>query len=196
MAYLIAYKSVYNFLLKEENAIRDNVHEQNLSGSLMLHVDKKLSEFKSLKDYRVDNEYDRKQNGLVKTFLDSNYEVIRIRCDLIVHTRGLLVEQDNFIAFELKKSNRSENDKQKDKIRLRGLTKSREVYRAPGDEFNTHPEHVCGYLLGVYIEINNKENQVLLEFYENGERVSEKTIPLDNLMLKEYLNTKRYLLKK
>src|SRR3546814_16090161 len=38
--------------------------------------------------YRADTEYNRKQGGQVKTILDETMHVVRITCDLILHSRG------------------------------------------------------------------------------------------------------------
>ncbi len=39
----------------------------------------------------------------------------------------------------------------------------------------THPEHVCGYRLGVYIELNNKTRTALIDYFMGGERTSSTT---------------------
>ncbi len=46
-----------------------------------------------------------------------------IICDLIVHSRGEIVEKDNLIALEMKKAYRSMQEKENDKTRLVALTK-------------------------------------------------------------------------
>lgn len=38
----------------------------------------------------------------------------------------------------------------------------------------TFPEHVCRYVLGVYYEINLKEQIIYLEYYRRGEKVNSK----------------------
>ena len=70
-----------------------------------------------------------------------------------MHSRGNHIEQDNLIAIEMKKSNASEEEKQKDKDRLKALTKDSfdDVWSFDG---TTLPEHVCRYLIGIYYEIN------------------------------------------
>lgn len=56
--------------------------------------------------YFADAEYNRKQNGQIKTIIDENMEEVKVQCDLILHSRGKNVERDNLIAIEMKKSNR------------------------------------------------------------------------------------------
>src|SRR3546814_5091694 len=69
--------------------------------------------------YRADTEYNRKQGGQVKTILDETMHVVRITCDLILHSRGRVVERDNLIAIEMKRLSHPEREKQKDRVRLR-----------------------------------------------------------------------------
>jgi hypothetical protein len=72
----------------------------------------------------------------------------------------------------MKKSTASQREKEKDKNRVRTLTK---------DSFNdtwsfdgkTLPEHVCRYVLGVYYEINAKKNDVYIEYYSKGKKILE-----------------------
>lgn len=42
-------------------------------------------------EYRADTEYNRKQGGQVKTILDESMHVVRITCDLILHSRDRAV---------------------------------------------------------------------------------------------------------
>lgn len=38
------------------------------------------------------------------------------------------------------------------------------------------PEHVCGYVVGYYIEINRFTNTILLEEYEKGEKTNQWSV--------------------
>ena len=84
-------------------------------------------------------------------------KIIRIKADLIVHSRGECVERDNLLALEMKKSYRSKKEKDADRNRLECLTK---------DSFNHEwsfdgtepPEHVCRYAIGIYYEIDFDKN--------------------------------------
>lgn len=38
------------------------------------------------------------------------------------------------------------------------------------------PEHVCRYVLGVYFEINYKQNLVEIEYYKQGELMNTYTM--------------------
>ena len=99
-----------------------------------------------------------------------------IVCDLILHSRGRSKWQDNLIAVEMKKSTRLSSDKQSDRERLMALTRLTDgVWSADGV---TLPEHVCGYVLGVYYEINFNDMTALLEYYSNGVKQTEHVIHL------------------
>lgn len=105
--------------------------------------------------------------------------MIKINCDLIVHSRGEYVRRDNLIAIEMKKAYRSKKSKDSDRDRLKALTKeSYDIFSADG---KTLPEHVCGYGLGVYYEVNYKKSQILLEYYYKGCIDDRKEITLQKI---------------
>ena len=137
------------FLEFEIDNILNDVNERNLCGRLVIYLNDKVRE-NNLNGYFVDPEYNRNINGQVKTILDDEYNVININCDIIVHSRGNIIQQDNLIAIEMKKSNRPEEKKISDKKRLRALTKESydDIWSSDGV---TLPEHVCGYVIGFYI---------------------------------------------
>ncbi|MCK9622892.1 MAG: hypothetical protein M0R47_20450 [Methylobacter sp.] len=159
------------FLITEADNILAAVSERNLCGRLSIVISRNLSRF-GLEDYFVDPEYNRKQNGRIKTILDEHFEVVTINCDLILHSRGATVEEDNLIAIEMKKSNRSQKEKDNDRKRLRALTKASYdgVWSADGQ---VHPEHVCNYKLGYYIELNAGARTFQFEQYRNGQLQNE-----------------------
>jgi len=103
----------------------------------------------------------------VKTILDGQERVVAITCDLILHSRGKLIRDDNLIAIEMKKSSGSKADKESDRNRLRALTKESYdgIWSADGI---TRPEHVCGYKLGLYMELDIRARKCLLEYYRRG----------------------------
>lgn len=119
------------------------------------------------KKYYVDIEYNRNQ-GRVKTIISDQFEAVTVNCDLIVHSRGEIIQQDNLLALEMKKANRPATEKNKDRNRLIALTKSSYdgVWSNDGIAL---PEHVCGYILGIYYEINIRKNTIQIEYYCNGE---------------------------
>ena len=102
---------------------------------------------------------------------------VSVNCDLILHSRGQHPEQDNLIALEMKKAMAQPADKENDRDRLRALTmepSSGCVYSYDGKVL---PQHVCGYVLEVYYEINYRKKEILLEYYRRGEKVNSHRIP-------------------
>lgn len=165
-------ESINLFFAQETQNILDNVAERNLCGRLSIYLTQKLNE-RNINGYYADPEYNRKQGGKVKTILDNEMNIVPIQCDLIIHSRGQIIEQDNLITIEMKKSTRPENEKISDRIRLRAMTKNSydNIWSFDGE---THPEHVCGYQVGVYMIINIAERFCLLEYYQHGEQVYER----------------------
>lgn len=111
-----------------------------------------------------------RNNGRVKTIYNDDLKVVTIICDLIVHSWGEIIEKDNLIALEMKKSYRPMKEKENDKARLVALTKDsyNGVWSFDG---KTLPEHVCGYDLGIYYEIDSKNCLVYIEYYVKGKKV-------------------------
>ena len=122
-----------SFLVRERENILNRVSERNLCARLGIYLHN-VSEKSGLKGYFADPEYNRKQNGQVKTILDENLEVIVVNCDLILHSRG---NYDGVWSYD-------------------GVTL---------------PEHVCGYELGFYIELDHRKKSFLVEEYRAGEFV-------------------------
>ena len=164
------------FLLAERDLFRTEVSERTLCGALMLHIHDIIKEDDSYVGYYTDVEYNRNRGGIKtirKTIQGMHEEIITINCDLILHSRGEKVEQDNLIAIEMKKSTRRRKDKQADRERLMALTKDSfdDVWAW---DYNL-PEHVCRYALGVYYEINYGRREIKVEYYRRGKLVHSYT---------------------
>ncbi len=165
-------KAHNNFLSNNLELIKTGVSERTLCGALMIELFNCLNNsFKGkYSDYYVDVEYNRAKNGRVKHCVITGNGLeerkIRINCDLVIHGRGSSkVQKENLIAIEMKKSYRDNQDKLDDRQRLEALTSSTDVYYWNGE---VDPSIVCGYVLGIYYEINDKENKVLIEYYKDG----------------------------
>ena len=160
-----------NFFPGEINNILMGISERNLSGRLALYLDRLLEKY-SLNEYFADPEYNRKQDGKIKTILDDEMNVVTINCDVIVHSRGENSERDNLIAIEMKKSTRPQEKKDSDRKRLRALTKDTydDIWSYDGV---VHPEHVCGYIMGIYMEINIEARNCLFEYYKKGTKKTD-----------------------
>lgn len=172
------------FLLEQVKLFESGVSERTLCGQLMLYLNdaKRKLEFRS---YYVDVEYNRNFNKKIKTIIDDRENIVKINCDLILHSRGENTKQDNLIAIEMKKSNRRAEEKQKDRIRLIALTKDtfdEHIYSYDGI---TLPEHVCGYILGIYYEINNNTNTINIEYYHKGNLVKQYIINIEEKAIED-----------
>ncbi|MDR0874608.1 MAG: hypothetical protein LBN12_00180 [Clostridiales Family XIII bacterium] len=165
--------------IEEERLLFDSeVSERTLCSSLsqFLHDAIKITKYK---DYYVDVEYNRNQanseNRHIKTIVNEQEKIVSITCDLIIHSRGTIAEQDNSLALEMKKSTRPLKEKLKNRDRLIALTKTSydDIWSFDGISL---PEHVCGYLLGVYYEINFAKRDIRIEYYIDGCKVCDKKI--------------------
>lgn len=163
-----------SFLQEEKDLFDMEVSERTLCGVLMIHITEQIKGT-DFKEYKVDVEYNRNKGGKgksIKTIKNNRDCVLNINCDLILHSRGSKVEQDNLIAIEMKKTTRPQSEKEKDKERLQALTSYNNVWALKG----TLPEHVCGYVLGVYYEIDYRKKNVLIEYYRGGKYVDSYTL--------------------
>jgi hypothetical protein len=119
--------------------------------------------------YYADTECNRKQNGEIKIIINGKECVTRIVCDLLLHGRGCLGDQENLVAIEVKKDGRCESESASDRNRLIALTKNpklNEVW-SYGDS-GAWPEHVCGYVLGAFTLIDRPNLSCEIEYYTEG----------------------------
>lgn len=166
-----------NLLKIDGDLFATQVSERTLCGALMLHIHDLIKDDYNYNGYCVDVEYNRNKGGVKtirKTIRNANEEIIKINCDIILHSRGNRIEQDNLLAIEMKKSTRTNIEKQKDKERLIALTKDTfdDIWAWNGRNL---PEHVCRYVLGVYYEINYRRNEITIEYYRKGKKVKAYT---------------------
>ena len=114
------------FLKHDKALFANQVSERTLCGALMLHIHDIISRDRKFAGYHADVEYNRNKGAIKtirKTIKGPDFEIIPINCDLIVHSRGEIVEQDNLIAIEMKKATATCVSKEKDRERLIALTK-------------------------------------------------------------------------
>lgn len=165
-----------DFLKNNAILFTQGVSERTLCGSLMLELNNVLKKTRYWR-YFVDVEYNRNKGGKLKTIINSSQNIVKINCYLIVHSRGMNIEQDNLIAIEMKKSHRPKKEKESDKERLMCLTKDSfdDVWSFDGKSM---PEHVCRYILGIYYEINYNKKNIKLEYYSKGKKYKEEIISL------------------
>lgn len=163
------------FLRTQTDLILSGVSERCLCGSLMTCL-RYILDDTEFAEYHSDIEYNRNYNGSIKTIFRGNHEVINVTCDLIVHSRGEKPAQDNLLAIEMKRIEHDEDEKTKDRNRLIALTKPTYDENLYSYDGVTLPEHVCGYVLGVFYEIDKNNRRILLEYYVGGELRKEKTV--------------------
>lgn len=193
-------KANKNFLEKDRKLLEDKVSERTLCGALMLKLYEVLKETE-YSNYYVDVEYNRNK-GEVKTIYNGRAEVIKVNCDLIVHSRGENTMQDNLIAIEMKKNEQPFFEKEDDRIRLSCLTKDSFDDNIWSYDGKTLPKHVCRYKIGIFYEVNLKRMSLKLEYYYQGNKIDEdrinfKSIKEENEFVSEdekgYYNKKRLI---
>jgi hypothetical protein len=165
--------SLKQFLEREVQEILEGTNERNNCSRWAMYLEKAAHE-QGLTQYVADAEYNRKQDGKIKTILDGQHHVVTINCDLILHTRGANISEDNLIAIEMKKSDRPDEEKQSDRQRLRALTKASYDGAWMNDGTNP-PEHVCGYRLGAFVELDRRQRSCTVEFFKGGNVCSTET---------------------
>ncbi len=162
-------EALHEFLGRERNNIIANISERNLCGRLMLYLDAARLRYE-LTDYYTDTEYNRNL-GDIKRIRHSPTEFNIITCNLILHSRGQ--RDDNLIAIEMKKKIHPTASKNADRMRLVALTRPRDAAR----RLSRRQDHVYGYHLGLFLELNTEDAEYLLEVYQEGEKVSEHRSP-------------------
>lgn len=168
---MIFNDALIGFLGQERDLLLSDVSERATCARLALYMERQL-EREGIKGYYADAEYNRKQGGKVKTIINEEMKVITITTDLIIHSRGnLKPPYDNLIAIEAKKFSRPAREKADDIARLLAMTK-KPNYGVWNFE-NGHPEHVCGYSLGIFMEIVRDRQEVSLRYFKNGEEFEQ-----------------------
>ena len=163
---LIFDESLKRLLSREAGGLASGVSERNSCARMAMYM-QTVSDENGLAGYFADAEYNRKQNGKVKTLLNGNYEVVTICCDLILHSRGAIIAEDNLIAVEMKKADRPAREKESDRTRLMTLTKA-SYDGVWSNDGVTQPEHVCGYVLGAFVQIDRGQRLCSVEYFSGG----------------------------
>lgn len=182
------FENANDLFLKENTMLFETqVSERTLCGALMIELYEVIKDTKYC-EYFVDVEYNRNVGGTLKTFKKTirgiDEKIVTINCDLIVHSRGQNIFQDNLIALEMKKSTGKQCYKESDRNRLECLTKS------PGQDVWSYggrvlPENVCGYGLGIYYEVNFRKRSIVVEYYKDGYFYRQYTIDLDDYLVEQ-----------
>lgn len=150
------------FLRKNINSIERDVAEECLCSSLSKCIEEVMKK-KNIIGYYADVNYNRNEY-MYKTIINDKCEIIRINCDLIVHSRGKNKIQDNLLALEMKKKNNSK-EREENKQRLKIMTKNTYYGEVIFEEL---PRHICRYALGIFYDIDKDKREIEMEFYKNG----------------------------
>jgi hypothetical protein len=173
-AELIFQDALKAFLEQEGDALTSDVSERSTCARLAIHLERQF-QVEALTGYYADVEYNRKQEGRVKTIVNTQLQVVAITPDLIVHSRGEKAPpHDNLIAVEAKKVTRPAHERYADHDRLKAMTRTPFEGVWPHD--GSHPEHVCGYSVGIYLEIDSAQRRVHLDFFKKGSLTNHKTL--------------------
>lgn len=75
----------------------------------------------------------------------------------------------------MKKSERKQEEKDSDRMRLIALTKDSydDIWSFDG---KTLPKHVCRYALGIYYEVNCKNQTINIEYNRKGHKFRERKL--------------------
>jgi len=152
--------------------IKLDVTEQNICARLAHHLENLMREYdnshirKMFKYYYVDVEYNRMVdlNGKKqkKSIIFPCGIEETIICDLLVHSRGKVKKQDNLLALEMKKT-KNEDSVDSDQERLMSL-----ISPAPND---SQCKSMYNTLLGVFLEYNENEcNMICYEYYDGEDK--------------------------
>mgnify|MGYP000002024759 CR=1 FL=1 len=151
------------FIEKDYVLLDEEVSERCLCGALMHELNKQL-EKNDCNNYYADIEFNRNKKRIKQLPNDDGF-INNILPDIIVHSRGKETP-DNLLVLEMKKSSANQQDKEKDRNRLRKMTKQ-----------NCDESHYSyKYKFGVYYEVNFEEKQIIVEFYQDGENAEENIL--------------------
>ena len=154
------------FLKDIENVLND-VSERSICASLKEAFSCIMKKYPFLNKYHADVEYNRGKGKAIKSYQFENEDPISMTCDLIVHSRGNVINLDNLICIEMKKIKNTWKNED-DRKRLKALT-------TPGGCQTVGKRLVVrDYILGIFYTIDLKNKRIILELYKNGERFGDE----------------------
>ena len=121
-----------------------NNYEVTISAKLAQYL------FIEFKEYDVDCEYNKHLNE-IKHSEDLNQDV---RPDVVIHKRSY--DEDNLVYIEIKKEQNTDS-REPDREKIKAVTKQDGEY---------------GYLLGIFIDFTVDSDQLIIEYYQNGAKLS------------------------
>ncbi|WP_214784590.1 hypothetical protein [Exiguobacterium sp. s183] len=175
-----------NFLNDHIGLLESRISERAMCAQFQNMLNDLIRKDDHYKGYYVDVEYNRNVGRRIKRIRNDRYEEVNITCDLIVHSRGQNLIQDNLFALEMKKVEQRSSEQQikiaEDIDRLKMLTRPSygEDWKYNGQNL---PDFVCRFILGVYYEINYLNHQIYIQYYRGGEMVDDQVIDFDRIGL-------------
>ena len=136
-------KCIDEFYLNESDLLKRENYEVTISSKFAQYL------FMEFPKYDVDCEYNKHISG-EKRVEELNQN---IRPDIVIHKRG--TDENNLVYIEIKtEHNRDSRTQDYDKIRA--MTKQDGDYK---------------YQLGVFIDFNRNKENLIINFFENGDEV-------------------------
>lgn len=158
------YRAFCTVYINEHDLIEQDVAERDVCAHILSQLERVKADY-WFRNYFVDVDYNRAQDGCVKAIANQTQIVARnIAPDIVIHGRGRLGDLENLLCVEVKKAARPEEDKDDDRTRLKCLTlPPNEVYG-----LEAKAAIVCGYQVGLYVEYDAMNDSVLIETYCQG----------------------------
>lgn len=174
IALYIFYCANRLMFLRDISEIERDVSERSFCANLKEFINLVLSHME-LSDYVADVEYNRGGDKLIKAICHNN-EDKPITCDLIIHSRGKL-KDDNLLCVEVKK--KGNNYKiDEDRERLIELTKQDLVFKHRNNDYY----FVNGYKLGIFYIYDYQQKVIELEFYSQGKHLHNIILRFDKFI--------------
>lgn len=156
------------FLEKEQRNIELNAYEDGLSSKLSSYLNECITKYDQdngthyFDDYDADVQVNKTEGGAPKRYSELGKTM---KCDLMVHSKGLNPERENLLYIEMKKSNNPQQVEE-DKQKLRDL-----VGPVPSYVTDSKLAKMYNTLLGVFLklDLNTKQFSGIKYWYENGE---------------------------
>lgn len=158
-------KAIACLFINDKRNIDMQVSEMNLCARLAHYLENEIRQYILFDGYYVDTEYNKTFGNMKKRVIYSDGKLHSVRCDLLIHSRGLL-KPDNLLALEMKKE-KVDSNVEDDHDRLQHIILPR-TNETPIDA-------VCDTVLGVFLRIEKKGYVLTKYWYDNGiKSVTEK----------------------
>ena len=178
-ALYIFLKANHLMFQRDIEEIRRNVSERSFCANLKEFINAVILE-EGYEGYIADVEYNRGGDQLIKAIYTNNEEK-PIQCDLIIHSRGKLTD-DNLLCVEVKKKD-NKYKVNEDRERLCEMTKRTLDYKTKNNRYY----FVSGYKLGIFYVYDYKKEVIEFELYSHGEKIQECLVTFEELICEDYI---------